>query len=609
MEDAHHFRLFELHASAAEWSLLLSNLIFENIFKDISIPVVVCEDGDEMMVSFANREAYLLLNPSIVMEKTGTGSSLHIPLRQLIRFQNEGEQDNIRQTLERTGSFSQYSLKLLTPGEGVIPVKITASIAYLFGLKYIVIYLFYDESNCDTANEYNDILAYVLNTSYHSTDLDQAVQMILSRVGEYIGVSRVYIFEDQFNNYTRNTYEWCAPGVEPAIQDLQNLCKDDYSYEIIENPSGMYISDDVSTLPEKDRAILEPQGIKALAILPLFNQDTPIGFIGYDDCMKTRRWSYRELIFLKGVGSVMSSLIIRRNEETEIIRSREVLQTISDNIDSTIYVNDMETFELKFVNRTLTEKLGVKPDELLGRKCWQVLQKGMDGPCPFCPIPKLQSSGCAPDSGFLEYEYMNTITGGWYLIKDSVIRWVDGKLAHFEVAIDITLRKKCEEQLHYFASTDALTSVFNREWGIKILQKTHDSLRMTNPSASLCFIDLDGLKPINDIYGHAAGDEALIRVARAIAKRVREEDMVCRWGGDEFLVLLACDVNNADAIMRRIQADLKTGDENGTGHILAFSYGIVDFAMFDSVDSAIAAADVLMYNDKNSKPSRKKRIP
>ncbi len=576
--------------------------IFENIFKDINIPVIVCEDGDEMMVSFANREAYLLLNPSIILEKPD--SSLQIPLRQLMHLQNEEEQDNIRQTLEHGGSLSQYSLKLISPEAEVIPVKIAANIACLGELKYIIIYVFYDESDCDSSNEYNDILAYVLNTSYHSTDINQAVQMILSRVGEYIGVSRVYIFEDLFNNYTRNTYEWCAPGVELAIQDLQNLCKDDYSYDIIVNPSGLYVSDDVSMLPEKDRAILEPQGIKALAILPLFQQDMSIGFIGYDDCIKTRRWSYSELMFLKGVGSVISSLIIRRNEETEIIRSHEVLQTISDNIDSIIYVNDMETFELKFVNRTLTEQLGIKSDGLLGRKCWEVLQKGMDGPCHFCPIPKLKSSGCAPNKGILEYEHQNTITDSWYWVKDSVIRWVDGTLAHFEVAIDITLRKKYEEQLHYFASTDALTGVSNREWGIKILQKTHGELRMTKPAVSLCFIDLDGLKPINDIYGHAAGDEAINSVARAISRRVRKEDMVCRWGGDEFLVLLACDVMNADAIICNIQEDLKAKAENGAGLTLSFSYGIVDFTMFDSADAAIAAADSFMYNNKNSKHSR-----
>lgn len=584
----------------------MNKFIFENIYKDINIPVIVCEDGDEMMVSFANREAYLLLNPSIILEKSDDAdSSLHIPLRQLMRFQNEGDQDNIRQTLGHAGSLSQYSLKLMSPEAGVIPVKIAANTANLGESKYIIIYIYYDESDGDSTNEYNDILAYVLNTSYHSTDINQAVQMILSRVGEYIGVSRVYIFEDLFNNYTRNTYEWCAPGVEPAIQDLQNLCKDDYSYDIIVDPSGLYVSDDVSTLTEKDRAILEPQGIKALAILPLFKQDIPIGFIGYDDCIKTRQWSYKELMFLKGVGSVISSLIIRRNEETEIIRSHEVLQTISDNIDSIIYVNDMETFELKFVNRTLTEQLGVKSEGLLGRKCWEVLQMGMDGPCPFCPIPKLQYNGCAPDKGVKEYEHQNTITGNWYWVKDSVIRWVDGTLAHFEVAIDITLRKKYEEQLHYFASTDALTGVSNREWGIKMLHKTHGAIQVTKPAASLCFIDLDGLKPINDIYGHAAGDEAINTVARAISRRIRKEDMVCRWGGDEFLILLACDVMNADAVISNIQEDLKAKAVNGTGHSLSFSYGIVDFTMFDSVEAAIAAADSFMYNNKNSKYSRK----
>ncbi len=289
--------------------------------------------------------------------------------------------------------------------------------------------------------------------------------------------------------------------------------------------------------------------------------------------------------------------------------SREILQTICDHIDSIIYVNDMETYEIKFVNRTLTELLGMNADDLLGRKCWQILQKDMDEPCPFCPIPKLKSGGYIPGSGILEYEHQNTITGGWYWVKDSVIRWVDGNLAHYEIAIDISTRKKYEEQLQYFASTDALTKVFNREWGIKVLQKMHGVPHITKPSISLCFIDLDGLKPINDIYGHAAGDEALLAIARAISQRIRRDDMVCRWGGDEFLVLLTCDVKNADTIMHEIQKDLKTKQDNRSCRTISFSYGIVDLAMFDDVDAAIAAADSLMYHNKSSKPSLTKKIP
>ncbi len=146
----------------------MNKFIFENIYKDINIPVIVCEDGDEMMVSFANREAYLLLNPSIILEKPDDAdSSLHIPLRQLMRFQNEGDQDNIRKTLGHAGSLSQYSLKLMSPEAGVIPVKIAANTANLGESKYIIIYIYYDESDCDSTNEYNDILAYVYILPLH----------------------------------------------------------------------------------------------------------------------------------------------------------------------------------------------------------------------------------------------------------------------------------------------------------------------------------------------------------------------------------------------------------------------------------------------------------
>ena len=94
-----------MHSGGMEFNL--NEFIFNSMFKDINIPVIVCEAGDEMIVSFANREAYLLLNPSIILEKPDADSSLKVPLRQLMRFQNEREQDHIRQTLEHAGSLRQ----------------------------------------------------------------------------------------------------------------------------------------------------------------------------------------------------------------------------------------------------------------------------------------------------------------------------------------------------------------------------------------------------------------------------------------------------------------------------------------------------------------------
>lgn len=394
-------------------------------------------------------------------------------------------------------------------------------------------------------------------------------------------------------------------GEEPAIQDLQNLCKDDYNYDTIVNPSGMYIADDVRTLPENDCAVLEPQGIKSLAILPLYQQDKPIGYVGYDDCQNTRRWSREELTLLKGISSIVSSLIIRRNAETEIQRNQEALQTISDNIDSVIYVNDIETYEIKFVNRTLAGLVGMNPGQLIGRKCWQVLQKDMDGPCPFCPMPKLLNADGEPCGDPREWEHRNTVTGGWYWVKDSIIPWTDGKLTHFEVAIDITLRKQYEDQLHYYASTDAMTGVFSREWGDKLLQKEHENAHMSGAPMSLCFLDLDGLKEINDVHGHEIGDEAIHNTCKAIKKRIRKDDMFCRWGGDEFIVLLKCKPDIAGTIMRKMQDDLLPGGcQNSSAPQLSFSYGVTDFTAAASVDDAVAVADALMYENKKAKRAR-----
>lgn len=572
--------------------------IFEDIYKFASMPVIVCDDNEDMTVCFVNKEAGLLLNPTLAVEMLSDENLSHVSLWRIMRFNNLSKQNNFRQAINNISSLNRYSATIYSSKNIIISVILSANKIQLKGCKYIVIYIFSKGNDKNTGN--SDLLSSMLNMTYHSTDIDQSVQLILSSVGEYINISRVYIFEDLFNNYVRNTYEWCAPGVEPVIQTLQNVCKDDYHHDVIINPSGLYIADDLRDLPEIDRAVLEPQSVKAIAILPLFHQNEPIGYIGYDDCQNTRKWNHKELTLLKGISSIVSSLIIRRNAETEIKRRRETLQTISDNIEPIIYVNDLETYRLKFVNRAMAMMFGAEPEQLVGKLCWEVLQKDMSGPCPFCPISKLHEADTAT---VIEWEHQNTVNGIWFWVKDSIIQWIDGKPAHFETAIDITLRKQYEKQLQHYASIDTMTGVFNREWGTRILNREHESARDYTIPMSLCFIDIDGLKETNDSSGHEAGDEVILHICDIIRNSVRKEDMICRWGGDEFIVLIKCEMSRADAIMRSIQDDMRCG---GQEHdvLLSFSYGLVDFTASDSVEAAVAMADSLMYENKKVKRAK-----
>ncbi len=102
-------------------------------------------------------------------------------------------------------------------------------------------------------------------------------------------------------------------------------------------------------------------------------------------------------------------------------------------IDAYVHVTDMETDEILFINRKMKETFGIDYDTK-GNVCWQVIQKGMSGRCPFCPLDKLEKD---PDTPVV-WEEVNTTTGRYYRNVDSVIEWVDGKRVHMQYAIDIT---------------------------------------------------------------------------------------------------------------------------------------------------------------------------
>ncbi len=113
----------------------------------------------------------------------------------------------------------------------------------------------------------------------------------------------------------------------------------------------------------------------------------------------------------------------------------------------------------------------------------------------------------------------------------------EGQDLYLHYAIDVTARKNQEEKMYSKAHTDPLTGVTNRRYLSQLINKVISEEKTCE--FSLVVIDLDKFKPINDTYGHSAGDQVLIKVAERLKKALRTEDTVCRWGGDEFVLFLS----------------------------------------------------------------------
>lgn len=156
-------------------------------------------------------------------------------------------------------------------------------------------------------------------------DFDVRINTVLSQIGTHSDVSRVYIFEDSSDGLvTSNTYEWCNKNILPQLNDLQGI-----PYEMIPSwkpfllEKGRVYSENISELPDDLRAILEPQEIKSIVVYPLYIQGAFFGFVGFDECSKSRSWSKSELELLRTISGIIANAYERKIMEQSIITERD----------------------------------------------------------------------------------------------------------------------------------------------------------------------------------------------------------------------------------------------------------------------------------------------
>ena len=161
--------------------------------------------------------------------------------------------------------------------------------------------------------------------------------------------------------------------------------------------------------------------------------------------------------------------------------------------------------------------------------------------------------------------------------------------------------------LEQLADQDTLIPIPNRRAFVRELGRIISYSQRYKTDASLIYIDVNDFKAVNDAYGHAAGDAALIHIAGNLMDRLRESDLIGRLGGDEFGIILS-NADGARALEKAKElADAVAGalvEFDGQRFGVSISYGITTFSAGESVSDAIAAADKAMYEFKASRGKR-----
>lgn len=172
---------------------------------------------------------------------------------------------------------------------------------------------------------------------------------------------------------------------------------------------------------------------------------------------------------------------------------------------------------------------------------------------------------------------------------------------------DITAQREAEERTRYLAAHDSLTGLINRHTLREELERQLKRARREDRSFGLIYLDLDGLKTINDRYGHSAGDDFIKRAAIALLQSFRDSDIVGRIGGDEFVIV--CPGVDDAALLGRMLTRART--ELRRAHVamsaavdVGISAGVIVCHGGETADAVLQQADQAMYFDKQGRKNR-----
>jgi diguanylate cyclase (GGDEF)-like protein/PAS domain S-box-containing protein len=385
--------------------------------------------------------------------------------------------------------------------------------------------------------------------------------------------------------------------------------------------------------------ILELQNILSILILPIIAKGEFLGFIRFENHACARIWDQSEITFLQAaVGAIslayqtcraedalqtaivetgntkcelesqmhnstvklQQEIASRKQVQIELEKSRSLQQaTLESTADGILVIDNrgnITGYNQKFVQMWGISESTIK---LASNQALKVALSQLKYPKQYiasirqlllCPEAQINDAIALKDGRIFErFSQPQSIGGN-----------IVGRVWSFR---DITAHKLAEAKIKHQALHDLLTDLPNRVLFNERLADALVQVSTSNEQLAVCFLDLDRFKTINETLGHAIGDQLLQSVSARLTQSLREGDIIARWGGDEFTILLPKirDVKDAANIQERILAALKPvfDIENHHLHISA-SIGVALYPVHgEDAETLIKHADVALYGAKS----------
>jgi diguanylate cyclase (GGDEF)-like protein/PAS domain S-box-containing protein len=296
--------------------------------------------------------------------------------------------------------------------------------------------------------------------------------------------------------------------------------------------------------------------------------------------------------------------IIPRDVPSDPNFYKELLDHMSDGV----YFVDRER-RILFWNERAVRLTGYEPEDVMGRFCQDEILCHVDGKgkrlCQEgCPLTATIADGEAREAQvFLRHKQGRRVP---VLVRVQPIHGDDGSVVGaVEIFTDETARlaaARKTQEMERLAFLDQLTELPNRRYLEMSVKTALTEFHVHGDAFGVMVIDLDWFKAINDTFGHATGDQALVEAAKTLLGAVRTSDIVGRWGGDEFLAVIRhVDLDIVTRLAERCcalmaQTSIKSGEREVVS--LSASVGGTVARRDDTADTLIRRADQMMYSSK-----------
>ena len=288
---------------------------------------------------------------------------------------------------------------------------------------------------------------------------------------------------------------------------------------------------------------------------------------------------------------------------SEVLKQKEIFEKIYNDSKDAIAILDMKSNFLQ-VNPAYIEMTGMSEEELLQTSCIALAS----------PKDVEQSQKVLKEvikAGYVKNFEKECITkSGKYIVVNMSISLLHNPDRLLASVRDVTELKNTQKELELLASTDTLTKLYNRRYFMNTSLSVLDLAKRNKTDLSIIMLDIDDFKNVNDTYGHETGDKVLKILSKVLQKLSRKSDIVSRWGGEEFVILLPeTDVDGALVISEKIRKEVEnlTISSEAKGEFsFTVSLGVscINANEDSNIEASINRADKALYKAKESGKNR-----